>query len=508
MLTILLTIVLILSMAIIVISCVYTLVRCESKKRNTFIAVLIFGFIGILGYLFEINSSVTEEAFLGKRIMYMGSFFSIALLLLFVINYCDIKIKKWVTAFILTTPLCLLAIMWTTGLHGLYYKSYSIDTSGPIVYLDKESGFLHLLGHAWIFICIAVTIIILIAEYKKGDSVRKKRLVIPIVSTILCLTSNAVYLANPFDLHINYGPIAIAVTCLLFFINILRYDMFDIVPRASETALSFMSDALIIIDTNNTLLDANPSAHLLFPSMNSLKKYSNVSMVDNWPQELVNVSSYKSNESIDFSLNDEKYFNADINPIMSNHGEQLGSVILVHDITESVILSRELEKMAYFDMLTGILNRRRFIDLASIQLDRVRRSENDSYIIIFDLDHFKLVNDEFGHLVGDKVLSTVAARIKDAIRPYDLFGRYGGEEFILFIFDIDKEGIFNLTERLRSVIGDKIMRIDNVDISITASFGCASANKTDTLEAIFQLADNALYQAKNEGRNKIVILDK
>jgi len=162
-----------------------------------------------------------------------------------------------------------------------------------------------------------------------------------------------------------------------------------------------------------------------------------------------------------------------------------------------------LENMAKSDPLTGIYNRRHFMEYTQMDIERIHRTKEDCFVIIFDLDKFKNVNDIHGHMTGDNVLIETASRIKAIIRPYDIFARYGGEEFIIYLSGINKSSIIDLAERLRLSICDKIFEFEGVSLNTSASFGIAQINEYDINNAIMY-ADKALYKAKNEGRNKVI----
>ena len=163
------------------------------------------------------------------------------------------------------------------------------------------------------------------------------------------------------------------------------------------------------------------------------------------------------------------------------------------------------ENMAKTDALTGIHNRRYFLETAEINLERGKRLGTHCYVILFDLDRFKGVNDTHGHEVGDYVLTETAARIKKLIRPYDLFARYGGEEFIIFAADINAGNAAEMAERLRRCICDEKFSHKDIFISLSASFGVALVGDGQDLKEAIKYADQALYRAKNEGRNRVVI---
>jgi len=197
--------------------------------------------------------------------------------------------------------------------------------------------------------------------------------------------------------------------------------------------------------------------------------------------------------------NNERYFNEDFAKALSS-----ASLLFVNTILRAE-MERKIKRIAHTDSLTGILNRLRFMELTAKQIERIKRTGSNSYIVLFDLDYFKNINDTHGHLIGDRVLKCVAERVNSTIRPYDIFGRYGGEEFILFISDINEADAKNNTERIRLAICNSPMVFEDVQITVSSSFGVASVVVAESLKDVINIADKALYQAKKDGRNRVVM---
>jgi two-component system, cell cycle response regulator len=181
-------------------------------------------------------------------------------------------------------------------------------------------------------------------------------------------------------------------------------------------------------------------------------------------------------------------------------------------IGERIIdLERRILQLANTDALTGVMSRRAFLEKMQSELDRALREDLPLTLVIADLDHFKRINDEYGHPTGDLVLQQFALKLSAGSRQYDLLGRYGGEEFALCFPGVDCDNGALIAERMRKNVEE--MRVVPDDsgsaIQITASFGVATLDRRcrETLNALFVRADDALYKAKRSGRNCVCMAE-
>ena len=166
-------------------------------------------------------------------------------------------------------------------------------------------------------------------------------------------------------------------------------------------------------------------------------------------------------------------------------------------------LEEEMRALATFDSLTGLLTRREFLERAEF-FHKVAVREHLSFaLIIADLDNFKEINDQFGHLTGDQTLETLGLAIQDSLRESDLACRYGGDEFLFFLPNTDSEQAYLFCERLRSIL-DEAIDCSSLEIKLTASIGIAAYPdfQTDIIEDIISAADTAMYHAKEAGGNQ------
>jgi len=182
-----------------------------------------------------------------------------------------------------------------------------------------------------------------------------------------------------------------------------------------------------------------------------------------------------------------------------------GQVKMLEDLARLVVDEMELRLLASIDSLTGVLSRRSFLDAAERDLQQSIRSGSDLSCAVIDLDHFKSINDTYGHGAGDTVLQQVIAACREQLRSSDYIGRTGGEEFTAIFRDTSITAAVEAAERLRSAIESTVVELDGRKIRISASIGVAQRTNPDwTLSDLMQAADAAMYLAKSLGRNRTV----
>lgn len=182
-------------------------------------------------------------------------------------------------------------------------------------------------------------------------------------------------------------------------------------------------------------------------------------------------------------------------------------LMLKHTTDELKKALSELRRIVQIDPLTGVLNRRSFFEAAEQEFKNADKHQSSFFILLIDVDYFKRINDNYGHRVGDRALIALTSLVSDTLRKEDLFGRFGGEEFVILLRDTDRYQAFTIAERLRSLVAEISILVDDRELSMTVSIGVAGYGPTDiTIDDIFQRADRALYQAKAKGRNTCCLL--
>ena len=176
---------------------------------------------------------------------------------------------------------------------------------------------------------------------------------------------------------------------------------------------------------------------------------------------------------------------------------------LIYPLRNALLYKQAVEK-AYLDPLTGVNNRAAFDKTIEQEFDLARRHSNNLSLMMLDIDHFKQINDSFGHVVGDAVLKSFADCITDCMRRSDSIFRYGGEEFAVLLRSTQLDGAALLAERMRERIENLDFDYESVSVSVTVSIGVAQLNSDEECTNLIDRADKYLYEAKQNGRNRVV----
>jgi diguanylate cyclase (GGDEF)-like protein/PAS domain S-box-containing protein len=198
-----------------------------------------------------------------------------------------------------------------------------------------------------------------------------------------------------------------------------------------------------------------------------------------------------------------------VSPLTDKKGNIIGGIELFSDISNQVtneLRIKELEKMALIDNLTQLANRHFLEGEIQSRISGMKHLNVPFGILFIDIDHFKIINDTYGHGVGDEVLKFVANTFIANTRPFDLYGRWGGEEFIGILHNINGKNLEALGNRIRSLVENSFIIHENKNLSVTISIGATLARKDDSVESLLQRADAFLYKSKAAGRNRLTMV--
>jgi len=471
-------------------------------------AVAVYAF----GYGFELSSSTLSEILFWSRIQYIGISVLPALILLIAICYTGKE--KWQThgllSIIFIIPLITFVSRQLNEFHHLFYKTVSINTVSPFPMLVFEKGPFYLLHDFYTFIALIITSIILLQFIIRAAPLYKMQAIIMLVATFIQWIGFVVYLIWDIPWNFDINPLLFALSVPIFALGIFRYALFDLVPIARDTIFEELKDGILVLNLENRIVDFNQVCKTIFPDIS--KQYIGFDI----RTKLGNRYNINKILSSDTSSQDEilvthgnkiLYFHVYLSMLFNGENKKIGTIIAFKDISRQKDLMLKLEKMASLDELTNIYNRRYLKSLSEIEIAKIKRTDRWISILLIDLDDFKDVNDQFGHLIGDKVLKAFTLIVKQNIRSIDIFGRYGGEEFVVIMPETDPDTAFHAAERVRENICRTPLIIDDKKINLTVSIGVfgTKENQTVVFDTLLDSADKALYKAKETGRNITVI---
>jgi diguanylate cyclase (GGDEF)-like protein/PAS domain S-box-containing protein len=197
-----------------------------------------------------------------------------------------------------------------------------------------------------------------------------------------------------------------------------------------------------------------------------------------------------------------------VTPVRGENDEITGASVMFHDISSQIVMInklKDLERSASYDFLTQLPNRRLFERSLNSRFEEMQRGATPFGVIFMDIDNFKLINDSYGHDVGDLVLKMVAKKLATTLRPYDILGRWGGEEFVALVPHVSKEQLHAVSSRLRSMVERASIFTGDSVIKVTLSIGATLATGEDSIQSIIKRADGLMYVSKTTGKNKVTL---
>lgn len=291
-------------------------------------------------------------------------------------------------------------------------------------------------------------------------------------------------------------------------VQIVREDELNIPQDVAAEILSAFDDAVFVIDHQQIITHMNNAARALL--MSAVGVHFADAIGANLAQRR-NLASLIRNPNrraftTELTIENPRNSRAAIDVQMSfKRRDDLGYIVLVRDVTLQKATERALRELAIRDDLTHCFNRRYFISALDAELERQRRYGHPITLLLIDVDHFKQVNDRYGHVVGDHALQTLTRVGERIFRENDVFARLGGEEFAVLLPETNVEHGTIIAERFRTQLAQEPVPGAQSDLYLTVSIGATATAKTMTSTTALKSADDALYRAKDAGRNQTVI---
>jgi diguanylate cyclase (GGDEF)-like protein len=289
-------------------------------------------------------------------------------------------------------------------------------------------------------------------------------------------------------------------------VGLFRYRGLDVVPLARDVVFERMSDGVLVLDVLGRLTDFNPALQTMLPELKQSAIGTPAAEALRVHPLLVEQIASGAAGPVELEAGGRCY-QSRLSPVLDWRRRPAGKIVTLHDYTETRQMLEQMRELATRDPLTGACNRRHFAELAEREFQRLHRHEGAISLIYIDLDHFKHVNDTYGHAAGDATLQAVAQLFARTIRQTDVLGRLGGEEFVVLLPETAPAAALAIAQRLRQALEQQTVSYEGQAIKLTASFGVTGLERTPsvTLEALTRSADKAVYDAKAAGRNHVAM---
>lgn len=477
---------------------VYSIAKRSADKSFYLLFLSIATFLYIFGYLLEIQSLSMEAAYYGLRVQYMG------LPLIFPLAYLSIRefygekrLRPATTVLLMVVPVLSILFVQHYPTLRIYYSRVDYIANHFIANCRVYPGPFYYVGVGYSYLFSALILLRILSRIKSGGRRQLWQNLAWLFACALPTAANFCYLVFIDIVRFDPTPIITTVTIALILYAVEFNKPFNVLPLARVRVIEDMQDALIICDKNMNFLDANRAAKALFPKLKSLLPGQNMDQVPNFRRE----------GELWMAVEGRVRFFKVTQAQITEGPKHSGVCIVYHDITEKEQLLKKLHIQATFDPLLHVYNRATFFEMANLTLNSNEAKTLAYAALMIDIDHFKPVNDTYGHPCGDIVLETIALLVKGHFRKGDLVGRYGGEEIVVLLENLTADQAFAAADKLRQIIERTPIYCQQETLGVTVSIGVvhSPAGESHSLERMVAQADTALYQAKNSGRNKVCL---
>ncbi len=464
------------------------------------------------GYAFELLNSTISGMLLWVRIEYIGVAVLPALWLLFSVQYSGNG--KWLSPQVISAfffiPVLTFVLNYTNEFHHLYYSAVRLNTEAPFPVLAVDKGPWYWVQQGYTMLSILSGNVLFLRRVWLISPAYRRQAAIVLSASFIPWVSNFIYALGLTPWGIDVTPFTLAVSGSLFAVGLFKYHLFDLIPIARERVFEHISDAVIVVDRKGRILDFNPAGQRFCPALNEESFGKPVREVLKGIPGMMGVLDSDAREYRELCVRHEerdRYYHIQNTPITDSKRRVLGNALILHEETEEVLLREQLKKLSTTDGLTNVFNRRYFLELGTRELLRAKRYGLITSFLMIDMDYFKRVNDTFGHSAGDTVLKAVARICVESLRSTDLFCRYGGEEFAVLLPETTAETAFSIAQRLCDLIAMEQIDTDSGVVNITASIGVTDSATEPGLDLseYLNIADRAMYRAKEMGRNRAVL---
>jgi diguanylate cyclase (GGDEF)-like protein/PAS domain S-box-containing protein len=428
-------------------------------------------------------------------------------------------------------PVTTLLLVWTNRFHRLVFESVSVVNQNNFSWIELIHGPWYTVNLIYSYIVILSGLAVLTYGMLHSSLLMRKQNRIILLAALLPWGMNIYSEYFPNAAHFDFTPITFGVSSILFTYSVIRNRFMDIVPLARSHIVESMSDGVLVLDAQNRIVDINPAMEkILNREATSFLGKPASEVLDAWMNQKESlINGEETRTELRLPNAPSRYLDLKVTPIYDKDRRLNGRLMVFRDVTdrkqvekklrsandrlqsqliEIGTLQSKLRSQAIRDPLTDLFNRRYLDETFERELARASREGYPVCVIMLDIDHFKKVNDTYGHEAGDTVLKALATTLSTHNRRGDFVCRFGGEEFVVVMPNIPVDTAYKRAEDLRKALNSLQVPYGQFHLNITISMGiaCYPSNGEDR-ESVLRAADRAMYAAKRAGRDHILTYD-
>lgn len=467
--------------------------------------------------------------------MYIGIVTVPTLFLLFVLAFIQntTGLTKRILLLLSIQPVTSLLLIWTNPYHHLFFLSVKTIQENEFVMIELIRGPWFFTNLVYSYIIIGIAILLLSQATLRSSPLYLNQYRLIFISSLLPWAAS-IYSQYDFSQlgGLDLAPMTFGLSGIIFAFAILRTRFMDLIPLARSYVVENMSDGILVLDEQNRILDINPAMGNFLEKEVSFYIGQNASEVCvEWMEQIDALWEEKETRTeLKVPKDPSRYLDLRVTPLYDRNHFLNGRVMVFREITERKqvekrlryvndrqqsqlieigLLQSKLREQAIRDSLTNLFNRRYLEETLDRELARAARESYPVCVIMMDLDHFKKINDTYGHEAGDQVLKAIADTLAEETRRGDFACRYGGEEFVVVMPNINSNVAYERAEKIRETLNSLYVPYGIYGLTTTVSMGIACyPTHGQTRKAILRAADKAMYAAKDAGRDHIFSYDQ
>ncbi|KAA9005785.1 diguanylate cyclase [Paenibacillus spiritus] len=487
--------------------------RNDFAGARIFVAIAAFSAVYVFGTALGMAGDSLSSLIWWTKVSYLGLPFIAPCSLIMILYF--VGFERWVTrlrvALLFAIPVITVALVWTNERHHLFYQRIEALGDGPYPLASVVGGPWYLVQGSLTFLCLAAATVLLLQGWERLKAAYLPQYMVMLIGQLLPMACAFLYLIGAAPPGIDPVPASMSITATLYIWAILSRGMLTAAPIARENLFECLRDGVLVLDLEDRLVDFNQAASEMVDGLgpSSIGRPLAQLFMGAGPEALAYVmeGANPPGETVkDLKwrrAGESGYYQIRSSPVQKRGGQVAGRMIMLIDITERMLLQEGLRRLATIDGLTGTANRAHFMELSRKELERFDSLQHSLSFILLDVDHFKNINDRYGHPCGDAALRHITDICAAHLREGDVLGRYGGEEFVLCLPGIGLLEAARLADAIRLDIRSRPLASSSGPVAITASFGVTEAVTGDTLTELLRQADRALYASKNAGRDRV-----